>query len=300
MRILRNSAFLSMALLAAASFRAALWADTVYCTATWAGCDTACSTPDSADLCNEQCYSSTPGSLTHTCESYGCGYPYNRVTKSVDCGAAGCRPCTPGYVQFCQSNQQPISSDQCGCYVCGPTSPIIINLAQGGHPTLSNAAEGVQFDISAVSLAVWVAWPVDTSAGWLALDRNRNGIIDNGAELFGDATPLMSGGLARNGYEALAQYDSNGDGRIDATDPVFSDLRLWLDSTRDGRSDTLELHTLPSVGVLALETSARESGEQDRWGNRFKYRAKVIASEFNLARWSYDVYPVIAFEDAPR
>jgi hypothetical protein len=61
---------------------------------------------------------------------------------------------------------------------------------------------------------------------WLVLDRNGDGAITID-ELFGDATPLADGTPAKNGFAALAQYDANHDGVIDAGDPIFAQLALW-------------------------------------------------------------------------
>lgn len=61
----------------------------------------------------------------------------------------------------------------------------------------------------------------------LMLDRNGNGHLDDGSELFGDSTILPNGMKGSNGFQALVYYDANGDGRIDANDPIWSQLRVW-------------------------------------------------------------------------
>jgi Ca2+-binding RTX toxin-like protein len=91
------------------------------------------------------------------------------------------------------------------------------------------------------------------------LDRNGNGTIDNGRELFGDATPLYAGGLAADGFAALAQEDTNLDGKVDSLDARFAQLRLWTDLNQDGVSQGSELFTLEQKGVAALIVAKTEN-----------------------------------------
>src|SRR5665647_3061083 len=85
---------------------------------------------------------------------------------------------------------------------------------------------------------------------WLAhligLDKNGNGTIDNGRELFGDAMIKSNGQLATDGFDALRDLDSNADGKINSSDSQFANLRLWRDLNQDGISQSNELFTLGS------------------------------------------------------
>lgn len=115
--------------------------------------------------------------------------------------------------------------------------------------------EAVQFEAGDTQFAfqpgvpVTTDWPSATTP-WIALDRDGDGAITSGAELFGDAT---EGADARNGFEALATLDANHDGVIDRRDPAFAKLVLWSDRDGDRRSSPSELRPLAElIGSLPL------------------------------------------------
>ena len=91
--------------------------------------------------------------------------------------------------------------------------------------------------------------------GILVIDKNGNGTIDNGNELFGNFTTKNNGDMANNGFEALKDYDTNGDLIIDYRDDKFSELKIWQDLNSDGISQSGELKTLKEVGISRLNLS---------------------------------------------
>jgi hypothetical protein len=78
---------------------------------------------------------------------------------------------------------------------------------------------------------------------------------------------------------------------VTSRDATFSALRLWQDTNHNGVSEPGELHTLPELDLRTIDLDFTESKRTDRYGNRFRYRAKVSDANGNqLGRWAWDVF----------
>ncbi len=162
-----------------------------------------------------------------------------------------------------------------------------------------------------------VTTPAKVKTGWingaagnalLVLDLNEDGVINSGMELFGESTVMEKaidfgkfgnyeeGEFAGNGFLALAQYDDNLDGKIDASDPVFSKLRLWLDGkdneTPDGITDEGELATLDEYNIVSFDVdNIVEMHQIDQHGNETRYR-----SSYKYKNSAGKVYESVVFD----
>ena len=259
--------------------------------------------------------STNPGGCTETVT--WCDSANNNTTGStsvtVNCTAVPTPTPTPSPTPqdtsnngFCRNTcpqkmgwwQHPYPDCQCeydgGGTVVGD-SPILVDTLGNGFD-LTDKASGVSFDLDNDGVRETTAWTaLGSDEGFLVLDRNANGTIDNGGELFGNFTaqPTPPAGIFRNGFLALAEHDKpqnggNGDGVVDQHDAIYLSLRLWQDTNHNGVSEPSELHTLSDLHVDSISLDFKESRRTDRYGNQFRYRAKV-----NGTRWAWDVFFVL-------
>jgi hypothetical protein len=140
-------------------------------------------------------------------------------------------------------------------------TPIMLDLDGGGVNTVA-ASQGVNFDLIGAGQTHKVGW-VGGNDGLLVMDRNHDGIINNGSELFGMGTILANGKHAADGYQAMLGEDTNLDGKLDANDTNWKELKVWVDANHDGKTDAGELKSLDEAGVASLDLHAAKSGAID-------------------------------------
>jgi hypothetical protein len=176
-------------------------------------------------------------------------------------------------------------------------SPIVLDYTNVGRPLFNSIDDSkVRFDLNGDGVTERTGWIGGFGGvGLLALDHNGNGQVDNGLELFGEGTRIVSNGKkARDGYAALAQYDSNRDGVIDAKDAVYGKLVVWFDKNKDGHTSDEELVSLASTGVTKIGLNHKRLTDAGRFvnGNELRTTAKFWGpSECGKAGCnSYDVY----------
>lgn len=157
--------------------------------------------------------------------------------------------------------------------------PLILDVDGEGFQ-LTDAPNGVETDMVVPGHRVRFGWPKQGS-------HNAFLWLDN--HLFGNYTEQPPSDNP-NGFAALAVYDSNGDGVIDGKDPVYDNLRLWIDSNRDGIVQPQELFTLPSLGVYSIALKYRQDKYVDVSGNHFNFRGRLRSAAANVDRTVYDVW----------
>lgn len=186
------------------------------------------------------------------------------------------------------------------------TSPLILDLDGDGRILTTGVEHPVEFDINGdgeLNSIGWTTW--EARDGFLWIDLNLNGVVDDGGELFGNSTRLPSGDFAEHGFEALGVYDAadfggNEDGLISREDLIWHRLRVWVDENHDGRSQRRELRPLGAHGVVSIGLSYLEVDNLDGHLNlhglegTFVKRGRVLGGSHLLEQVVEDIFFVVA------
>ncbi|MDO4225917.1 MAG: hypothetical protein Q4C94_00360, partial [Neisseria sp.] len=157
--------------------------------------------------------------------------------------------------------------------------PLVLDLDGDGIETVGTQGyAGALFDHDKDGIRTSTGW-VAADDGLLVIDRNSDGLINNGGELFGDSTVLKDGSNAAHGYAALAEFDSNSDGLIDNKDEKFADLKIWRDLNQDGVSQEGELFGLAEVGVQSLDAAYKDVNTRLGNGNTIAQKGSYTLSD---------------------
>ncbi|MGZ9710281.1 hypothetical protein ACXX82_05650 [Glaciimonas sp. GNP009] len=144
--------------------------------------------------------------------------------------------------------------------------PLVLDLDGDGIETVSSK-NNIYFDNNNDGIKTATGW-VGADDGLLVMDRNGNGVIDNGTELFGNSTQLDNGHTASDGFGALADLDSNHDGKVDKNDANWNQLKVWRDLNQDGISQANELFTLDQLGIASLNVNKKSHNQTLANGNQ--------------------------------
>lgn len=216
------------------------------------------------------------------------------TTQNFVCAGAPCDKTAEETLYVPPSPPPDSEPDPESCVPPAYCSPIVMAVGRSADYQLGGANTGVLFDLNSDGTAGRIAWTQSGEmVGFLALDRNQNGVIDNGEELFGNFTPLGPNMTALDGFEALAWFDrpeagGNADGWIDPGDAIWPSLRVWIDLNHDGFSQPDELFTLSDLNISAMSTAAFAEMRRDRFGNLFRLRGEFIMN--GHPRVCYDVF----------
>ncbi|CDG95127.1 Complete genome; segment 14/17 (modular protein) [Xenorhabdus bovienii str. puntauvense] len=166
-------------------------------------------------------------------------------------------------------------------------TPLVIDLTGDGIATIKENGN-IFFDHDNNGIIESSGW-IESNSAFLVWDKNKDGKINNGNELFGNNSILKNGTQADNGFAALADLDDNNDGVFDQNDSLWNSLELWIDYNRDAITDSRELHKLSESGISSINLAYKENGFKDINGNVHKLESTVNWNNGNITK-IVDVY----------
>ncbi|AWW75330.1 hypothetical protein CD351_12915 [Erythrobacter sp. KY5] len=172
----------------------------------------------------------------------------------------------------------------------GYLDAIVLDLDRDGIETERFSKTKARFDMNGDGIADDTGWTTSRD-GFLVVDRNENGRIDDGSEL----SFYLDAPEARSAMQGLASFDTNGDGLVSVLDERFGELKVWVDTDHDGRSDMGELRTLADHGIVSISLRAAASEDTNKVGRNVLLSTAV----FNLADGSTGTLGDVAFGFKP-
>ena len=145
--------------------------------------------------------------------------------------------------------------------VVGMLSTLVLDLDGNGVTLTAKGRAANWFDMNGDGSPDEQGW-ASRSDGFLVIDRNNNGVIDDASEL----SLLAEDPLTRSSLAALAKLDSNGDKVIDAKDARFGELRVWVDANSNGITDAGELKTLAELDIQSIGLDAHNRSDSVKPG----------------------------------
>lgn len=181
--------------------------------------------------------------------------------------------------------------------------PVILDV-RGDGIALTTTEDGVLFDLYSTGRPTKTAWTMaDGDDAFLVVDYNRNGRIDNGAELVG-ATPNGPPGLhelAINDRLLSEGKDQpeNANGVIDVQDSIYKTLLLWTDVNHNGISETDELQSIAYAGITELRASYTAPKRPDGKGNTIYMKSEAFRMSATGVPQPLDIYGVVLSAQRP-
>jgi hypothetical protein len=124
------------------------------------------------------------------------------------------------------------------------TDPLVLDLTGGGINLTALSSASPYFDFANDGFATETAW-IGAGTGFLVIDPSGENIT-NGTQLI-------------DSFAQLEEYNANGDGVISESDPIYSQLRVWVDANGNGVTDSGELYTLSQLGITSINLTATEA-----------------------------------------
>ena len=159
----------------------------------------------------------------------------------------------------------------------------MIDLNGDGVKTISRKNNKTYFDLDNNKFAENTSW-IDKNDGILINKTLLANSITNGSELFGNHTLLKDGSLANNGFEALKEFDENGDGVINTLDlNAYENLAIWQDINSNAKLDNNELKSLKELGIKEINLNYTNSNFIDENGNEHRQTSSIVFDNGNKA-----------------